>query len=271
MAEKLTKAERRELAREKARKLQEERERREKRNRMLIIGGVVVFVVLVGLAVWAIVSQSNRSLLSDVHRPADSSVHTLQGGISVGSSLEAGTANEGAVDVNIYLDYTCSYCNQLEEVNAEDLEAMASEGLITLSMHPVAILDSSGDFSGYTSLAANAAATVAQYAPDKFLDANAALFGIYSNAVAEAQATASQNLALPGVEGIQDVLREAGVPDDAVERVAEGEFAEWVAATTQQFYRDGYRGTPVVLVDGEQLTNEWQQPGALREMVTNAQ
>ena len=263
MAERLTKVERREIAREKARILQLEQEKRDKRNRMFMIGGAVFLVLLVALAVWAIVANANKSHLDGVDAPAGAD---LQGGITVGSSLEAGTANEGAPVVKVYSDYTCSYCAMFDEINAEDLGAMAKDGLITLSLHPVAILDQSGDFSGYTSLAANAAATVAQYAPASFLAFNSALFEEYRTASEEYKT--SGTMVLPDLAGIQQIALDLGVSSDVTARFADGEVIDWVEATTRQFYADGFKGTPAVFVDGEQLTNEWQDAGAIRAMIT---
>lgn len=266
MAEKLTKAERREIAREKARKLQAEQAKREKRNRILMISGIIALVLLVALAVWAITQNAGKSHLEGVEGPQNS---TLQGGITMGSSLEAGTINEGAPVVNVYSDFTCSYCAIFEQTNAEDLEAMAEEGLITLSLHPIAILDSSGDFSGYTSLAANAAATVAQYAPEYFLPLNAALFAEFSEILAAYQESGdAADYVMPTLSGIEAIALEVGVPQDVVDRFAANEFIEWVEATTRQFYADGYSGTPTVIVDGEQLAGEWQTAGAIRSMIT---
>src|SRR5659263_596133 len=165
----LTKQERRETAREEARKLREAQERRAKRNRTLLIVGLAVGLIAVAALVWGIVAAGNKSALDGVTRPQGSD---LTGGIPVGMTLEAGTDNS-SVDarvVNVYLDYTCSYCAQFEEINAADLKTLAKDGTATVVIHPVSILDRSGDYSGFSGLAANAAATVADRAPAQFLD-----------------------------------------------------------------------------------------------------
>ena len=269
MAENLSKNERREAAREQARQLREAQAKREKRNKMLIIGGLVAFLVLVVVAVALIVSQGNKSALEGVESPAGADT---KGGISLGADLTAGSTNEGAPVVDVYLDYTCHYCAQFEEINAEDLAAMASEGLITLKLHPVAILDSTGDYSGYTSLAANAAATVAQYAPDKFLDMNNGLFANYT-AIIEADDAGDTDTvtALYSLDGIEQVAATAGVPDDVIAKFADGEFLEWVENTTRQFAKDGYTGTPTVIVDGTQLDGEWQESGYIRSLIEDGE
>lgn len=264
MAERLTKVERREIAREKARKLQAEQEKREKRNRMLMIGGAVLLVLLVALAVWAIVANASKSHLDGVDAPAGADE---KGGISIGSSLAAGTVNEGAPVVDVYLDFTCHYCAIFEEINAEDLSAMAEEGLITLKMHPLTLLSTDAD--GFTVQAANAAATVAEYSPEHFLSFNNALFTAFYevyNRYIETQDTA--DYVLPSLAEIGEIASGVGVPQDVVDRFADATYNEWLTASTLQFRADGFSGTPTVIVDGTQLTGEWQEAGAIRAMIT---
>jgi protein-disulfide isomerase len=260
-SERLTKQERREAARDEARKLREEQARREKRNRIILIVSLVVGLVAVVALVWGIVSANNSSTVEGVARPEGSD---LQGGIPVGASLEAGTTNDdvGAGTVNVYLDYTCSYCGQFEEINAADLKTMAQDGTATVIIHPVAILDGSGDYTDFSGQAANAAATVAEYAPAQFLDFNAALFTLWGDAVDAAVEAGATAVDEPTVADIAATAVSVGVAQDVADRFADREFGDWVAATTRQFGRDGFEGTPTILVDGEEFLG-WPEPGAL--------
>lgn len=256
----LTKQQRRERNRAEAERLRQEQERRDKRMKMLFLGlGVLLVAAVVAVAIF-IIGSGNKSALEGVKSPEGSD---LQGGIPVSSQLTAGQAGEGTVRIDVYADFTCTYCNQFEEINSEDLEALMSGGVATVWYHPVATLDNSQNFSGYSGLATNAIATVAQYSPENFLAANEALFNLYWDAV-EAGATSQ-----PTITDIQAVLGAVGVPQDVVTRVAEGEYREWVQATTRQFGRDGYRGTPVIEINDEEFTG-WQTPGALRQAVEAA-
>lgn len=259
-----TKNDRREAARDKARQLREEQVRREKRNRFLLIGGVVVFLLVVAVAVWRIVAAGNEPLIEDVEAVPDNSM-VEDGGIPVGPGLAAGTrAGEDAPVIDIYLDYTCVYCSQLEDINNEDLAELADNGEATVVYHPIALLDRTGSFTGFSGRATHAAAVVADQAPEQFVDAHVAMFDVY-DAAREAG----------GAEPDQTVLREAltgaGVPADVAEEAAPGDvttgvFAEWVAATTDQARNDGISGTPTVYIDGEEFT-DWAQEGALVEAV----
>lgn len=261
--ERPTKQERREAAREQARKLREEQERRAKRNRAIVIVSVVVGVLAIAALVWAIVSASGRSALDGVARPAGSDD---SGGIPIGATLEAGSTNPGAAEVSVYLDYTCSHCGTFEDINATDLTALAQAGEATVRFHPVAILDGSGGYTGFSGEAVNAAATVAEYAPSKFLDAHLALFALWDSAVQTAVDSGATAVTEPTVADIQAAVLGAGVPQDVVDRIAAREFADWVAATTRQFGRDGLQGTPTVLINGEVFTG-WSEAGALMDAV----
>lgn len=260
----MTKNDRREAAREKARQLREEQARREKRNRFLLIGGVVVFLVVVGIAVWSIVSAGTRPVIEEVANvPENSAVE--DGGISVGPGLAAGSAaGDDAPVVDIYLDYTCIHCSNLENVNGEDLNELADSGDATIVYHPIALLDQTGNYTGFSGRAVYAAAVVADQAPEQFMPAQAAMFELY-DAAREAGG------AEPDQAALREALIGAGVPEDvaqaaAPDDVTTGEFAEWVAATTDQARKDGISGTPTVYIDGEEFT-DWAQEGALAEAV----
>jgi protein-disulfide isomerase len=252
-----TKAQRRDAAREQARQLREAQARREKRNRNLIIAGVIALVLVVGVVLYMIISQGNKSVIASVADvPANTSVE--DGGISLGSDLVAGTTNDNAPVLDVYLDFTCPHCATFEEVNAEDIDALVSAGEATVVYHPVAILDRSGDFTGFSGRAAQAAAVVADQAPEAYNAFQAALFGLMAEAT-NAEPTDAQ---------IAEAAVGAGVPQDVADSLASGEqpFTDWVEATTQQFSRDGFTGTPTVLIDGEDFEG-WTEPGALVEAI----
>lgn len=252
-----TKAQRRDAAREQARQLRESQARREKRNRTLIIAGVVTLIVVVAVVLYVIISQGNRSVIASVADvPENTSVE--DGGISLGSELVAGTSNDNAPVLDVYLDFTCPHCATFEEINAEDIDALVAAGEATVVYHPVAILDRSGDFTGFSGRAVQAAGVVADRAPEAYNAFQSALFDLF------AETTDAE----PTDEQIAAAAAEAGVPQEVADTLASGErpFAEWVEATTQEFSRDGFRGTPTVLIEGEDFQG-WNEPGALVEAI----
>jgi len=250
-----TKAQRRDAAREQARKLREAQANREKRNRNLIIAGVIALVVVVGVVLYVIISQGNKSVIASVADvPANTSVET--GGISLGSKMVAGTENPGAPVLDVYLDFSCPHCADFEQINAEDIDSLVAAGEATVVYHPVAILDrSGGEYTGFSGRAVNAAGIVADQAPEAYNAFQEGLFKLFGNATAE---PTDQDIAATAVE--------AGVPQDVADTIAAGKhpYKDWVAATTKEFSRDGYTGTPTVLIDGKEF-EDWSQPGALAD------
>ena len=100
---KLSKTERREAARKEAERLRKIQAAKEKRSRRILILVVAAVLALIIAAVVVIAQQANRTLLSDFEgaMPASSDLH---GGIPFGAE-GAGSTNEGAPEVDIYLDF----------------------------------------------------------------------------------------------------------------------------------------------------------------------
>ncbi|MEE6281481.1 DsbA family protein [Georgenia sunbinii] len=252
-AKQQSKQERRDAAREQARKLREAQQRRNRRNRILIITGVVAFVAVVVIAVVSILTAANRSPLEGIDgEPAGA---TDNGGIVLGAE-GVGSTNEGAPEVEVYLDYLCTHCWTFETTNAGVLDELATAGEATVTFHPVAFMS---DASNFSQRGAQALAVVATAAPEQFSTFNEGLF----SAQPEGGATVLSD------EQIAGVATEVGVPQNVIDSFAEGEFSEWVSAATQQATKDGIGGTPTILIDGEEFTG-WQTPGALAEAVRAA-
>ncbi len=259
----LSKQERRERAREEARRIREEQARRDKRNRMLLVGGVIGLLVVAAIVIVLIVLGGNRSG-SDTASGGPAGADA-QGGIPLSSALVAGEAGQG-VRVDVYTDYTCSWCEVFEQEAAGLMEEMSATGEAQFWIHPVATRDGTGTFTGYSGLAVNASATVAEHAPESWYAFHTALFGPYSEAAAAAQS--GQQVAEPGLAEIEAAGTAVGVPDDVVARFADAEFVDWTDATTRSFRASGAGGTPHVLVDGEHVAN-WLD-GGLREAIEAA-
>lgn len=249
---KLSKQDRREAAREQARKLRELQKRRERRNRILIITGVVVFIGIVVAALISIITAGNRPPLDGVdERPAGA---IASGAIQVGAD-GVGSVSEGAPVVDLYLDYLCTHCANFEAINGGVLDELAAAGEATVNYHPVAFIGG----SDFNIRAANALAVVATESPEHFGEFNTQLFA----AQGEGGATPLSN------DQIADVAREVGVPEEVVETFPDGRYNDWVQGVTEQAQRDEIRGTPTVLIDGEEFRG-WTQPGALEQAIRDA-
>jgi protein-disulfide isomerase len=246
----------RDRARAEAERIRAEQAKKERRTRALLIAGAVALVALIVVAGILIAQQANKSYLEDVEvRPANSDLH---GGISVGADGAAGTANDGAPVLDVYLDFMCPHCVEFEAVNAADLTELRAAGDVTVVYHPVAIVDPGA--AGASQRSAIAAAAVANYAPDQFAAFTDAVFAFQE-----------QELVALSDDQLAEIAADVGVPQEAIDTFTDGQYPEWVEAATNQMERDtGNRSTPQVLLDGEPLDVTWTEPGVLREAVEAA-
>ncbi|MGO1511584.1 MAG: DsbA family protein [Actinomycetaceae bacterium] len=261
--DRLTANERREAARERARKLKAEQAKRARRNKILTIVAVVAGAALVIGVIGYIVWQGTRSPLDEYAGPVPENV-AEDGAITVGESGAAGSTTDGAPVIDVYADHTCSYCATFEEANGAGLEMLVGEGEATAALRPVAFLDRSGDFTGYSGRGAEAMYVVADAAPEHIFAANNALFDLWNSSLDAVQSTGQE----PTDEQIVQALVAAGVPEDVAGSITDDEFAEYVAATTEQAASDGIEGAPTIYIDGEEFLDERYTPGALYESVT---
>lgn len=170
-----TKNERRQQAREQAKLAREANRRKEKRNRFLLQGSVVLGVVAVIAVVGIVIAQSVK--------PAGPGPKNMaSGGIVFGQDLKvqetkalpAGAdliptkvdRGNGPLDIVVYSDYLCPYCGLFEQTNATVLETWVGSGEATLEIYPMNSLDALSLGTKYSTRAANAVACAANYAPD---------------------------------------------------------------------------------------------------------
>jgi len=266
----LTKADKRENARAEALKLREEAKRREKRNRGLAIGGLGLAVVVLVVAVWAILGSEAKPIayrggealeLSQVQAP---STANEAGGIPVGTDLAAGsTAGEDAVVVEVVYDYQCPWCATFENANAFEISTLLQSENVQFVFRPVSFLDRASNGKEYSTRAANAAAVVADQAPELFLQFHNALFanqpGEGSNGLSDEQ--------------IGDIALEVGVPQAVVDQFTvtvgdsgERTFSRWIFAATEFTNQElGGLSTPTVLINGEKFPGPDQDAGIIYE------
>lgn len=258
MSNKSTREERRNAARAQAERLRQEQAAKEKRTRAILFGVLGVVVLAAVGAVFYIMSQANKSLLEefDGATPANTDVY---GGIVVGQTGTAGEATDGADTLQVYLDFMCPFCGDFEEANAADLNELREAGELNVTYHVLSNLDYLSMETDFSTRSANAAATVADKAPEAFLPFLEAMF---------------ENQPAENTEGLSDeqiasIAVEAGVPQEVADSFAAGTYTEWVGVATEQSKRDGITGTPAIVFNGEQVdaTAEelyYYNPGVLR-------
>src|SRR3954451_8469485 len=257
-----TKRDRREEARETARKMREEAAKKAKRRKVVVQSSVIVGIV----AVLAIIAVFIFTGIGGAGGGAANPKNMASGGIVLNSPTKAVTtpaiANgakptptkmklDGKIaHIQIWLDYQCPFCNQFETTNDDQIKQWLSEGSATLETHPVAILDSSKN-NQYSTRAAGAASCVANSQPDKFFDINSALFAN--------QPDEQTGSGLTNAE-ILKVFKDAGVESKAITDCVNNEtFSSFATRMTQEATANsqlknptsGGFGTPTVFVNGE--------------------
>ena len=270
---------RRDVARETARIMREEEKKRRRRNRIITQMSVVLGAVAVALIVILVVQSSIKPPIAGPLNMASDGI-LLQGdgtgkivavptkGIPIDGKPTATdpAAYPDTVNIVLYVDYQCPFCKLFEQTNAETIGTWVSQGLATVEYHPIAILNSRSQGTNYSSRAGSAAACVANYQPDSFFQANAALF---SNQPAEGTS------GLTNAE-IASVVAQAGVTDvDAVKCINDERYVRWVDDATDRTASaipnsdlSGLTSTPTVLVNGQEYTGAPDDAKAFQAFVS---
>ena len=275
-----TRNERRDAAREKARILREEQKKRDRRNKLLIQGGVVVAILAVAALVVGLVLQNTKPAGPGPQNMASDGI-LLVGGESGIQAVETAAIPEGGeptptepdesgtvANIVTYIDYLCPYCGQFETTNNETIRTMVESGAATLEVHPIAILTNKSAGTQYSLRAANAAACVAELSPEAFFDFNGLMFENQPEELStgltndEIKSIASEAGAASSVDACIDDTRFKGWVQDATERALTGPIpnSELESVT----------GTPTVLVNGKQYVGSLEDTAEFQAFVLQA-
>ena len=182
--ERMTKNDRRQHAREQARLAREAERKREKRNRLLLQGGIVAAVLAI-LAIVAVVVASSL-------RPAGPGPANMASGGAVfgqdlaiveSEPLEPDQSRQAAnaefdkkpLPVTVYFDYTCPACGTFEQTYGDMLEQYTGSGDIQLELYPISFLDPQTS-TRFSSRAGGAFACVVNEQPEHALAFHQQLF-----------------------------------------------------------------------------------------------
>lgn len=264
-------ADRRAQAQANAEQVARDQTRRDRRTRAVLAAATAAAVLTVALVVWFVLGRGGPQVegISELPAGVDApSVSDVHGGISFGASGEAGsTSGDDAVRVDVYVDFLCPACAQLEAVNGGDLDSLRTEGSATVVLHAISFLDAKSDGGSYSTRAAAAFAYVAEEAPAEAYEFQAALF---DRQPAEGSAALTD-------EQIESIAVGVGVPGDVADEIADERYRDFVGALTQVAFGNpdlldaqGRFTTPTILVDGTVFEGDWSRPGQLRAAVEAA-
>lgn len=261
----LTKNQRREDAREKARVMREEQKKKDRRNKVFLQGGII----LGSLAIVALVTV----LIINAIRPAGPGpLNMLSDGLKVGQGFVASTTpalqpgeepvpNEpdggDVIDIQMYVDFLCPFCGAFEATNGEYLAGLVENGGATVEIHPIAILDRASNGTKYSTRASNAFACMANFSPNQAYKFHQLL---YANQPEEGTS------GLPDEDLIKYTVEAGAENADAVAQcIRDQTFKGWVADARDRALNNPIpntdnatvTGTPTVIVNGQKY------PGAV--------
>jgi protein-disulfide isomerase len=139
-----------------------------------------------------------------------------------------------------YVDINCVHCADFEARYADQVRSWLDSGDITFEYRTVAYLDRNSR-TEYSSRGANAAACVADAAPQSYFDFTQALFGHFE----QGELDDAGLIALADRSGAGDISS----------CVEEGTFRPFVNYTTAAAQAASVGGTPTVYVNGEAVQN----------------
>ena len=255
----LSKNEKREAARQKARLLREEQKKKERRTRFIWQGSIIV-VLLAIVAIVAVVLVNSvgpsgpgpKNMASDGIQLTQGAIATQTKALKAGEEPIPNVRDEasGTLDIQMYVDYLCPICGDFEKTNGEYITSLLDNGKTTVEIHPIAILDRLAQGSKYSTRAANAAACVANYSPNQFYDFHNLLFANQPK----------ENTTGLTDEQLIDLTTQAKVesPDKVASCIKSVEFKKWVADAQARALNgpipnsnvDKVTGTPTVIVNG---------------------
>lgn len=227
------KAERR-AARKEEERLAQEAATKQSRNRTLI--ALVAGVVVVALAIFAVMK------LTGDDRPVVAPANTDGYAVVVGQ-------DDAPTTLRIYADAQCPACANFEGAYGEKINAAVEAGKVRVEYRMISFLDKAST-NEYSSRATNALmATLDTAGVEAFKKLHDDLF---ANQPAE------------GGDGTDDdgLIKQAvaaGADESKIRPLVEdGTFVPWIRKATDQWSKDGFNSTPVILIDGEQVTEDAQ-------------
>ena len=255
---KQTRSEQRDAARQKAKALREQNQKKAKRSKLVIqISVVLVALGIVGGVAAVIAIEAANRVAAPVVDDAPKNLSEF-GGLKIGVGLQAFTADKTptpeasetkAPEIVVYVDYQCPICQACDLPNSAQIRSWVDTGAATLEIRPISFLDRAS-LNEYSSRAANAAFCVANFEPDSYFD-------MHSNLMI--------NQPAEGQEGLDDnelfkVAEQSGAGTNEVKGCIQNKsFADYIEQHTQNVLNTPQQGvtvtgTPTVLVNGNKFS-----------------
>lgn len=239
----------------------QEQQRKNRRTKLIVSGVIVaVIIVVIALVVALVHVQQQKAEKAQDTQGAALSVSEQVGkdrGFTIGAK-GAGSVNKGKSVVDVYLDYSCSHCADLEHQYGRELIQGALDGHYTLRYRPVLTQSFPLAFSG-----ADAAIRTYQEQPEKFIEVHTQLMeAAYDALMAYSASNEDQAKLAPmqedAVQTARRVARQAGVEQKIVDHIgvqaAQKPLSEWTRTLSKSRVVGGESwGTPLVAIDDKKV------------------
>ena len=223
---------------------------------VVVIGAVVALAVVVAVVVAIVIGNNSKSTLAASGKAVPAGV---VGGTGGGILVYPAAANAKVPTLDVYVDFQCPNCGQMEKAFGPTLTRMAKAGQIKYVVHMMSFLDAKlGNDSSTRS--ANAAACAG----------DAGKFGEYHSAVFAGH---------PATEGagytdsqLTEFAKTAGITGPALTTwqkcATSGQHSQYVTDVADTSGRAGISQTPTVKLNGKDVT--LSTPEALVAAITSA-
>ena len=226
----------------------------------VVIGAIVAAVVVVAVVVAILIGNSGKSGSSTGTSGSSAPVGVV-GGTGGGILVNPTTAKGNAPTLDVYEDFQCPSCAQLEKAMGPAMASMAKAGQVKLVVHVLSFLDANLK-NDSSSRAANAAACAAD--AGKYLEYHSAVF-----AAQPAQEGAGYTDAQ-----LTEVAKTAGITGTALTTwqrcTSSGQHAQYVTDVQTGAEKAGVFGTPTVKLNGKDITKTLTTGDALVAQVKAA-
>jgi protein-disulfide isomerase len=227
-------------------------ERQERRRRAIWVAAIiVVLAVIIGSVAWALTKNA-------ADKTAAANGPTGHGGLVAGVGIVHGSSS-APVTVTLYEDFQCPYCKQFETSDGATIDADVTAKQVKVEYRPVAFLT---DQSDYSVRALNAAACVKdEQGPAAYAAMHKILF---ANQPSESGPWPDDS------ELIKDAVQAGAKKSTVSGCISSKKYESWASKTTDAWSKAGYNSTPIVLVNGKQVSKGVPTTAELKAAIDKA-
>lgn len=213
--------------------------RRRTLTQLAIVGGVAVVVIAI---VATAVVLGTRGKGTSAGGPVASGTTTVDGTsvpFAIGGAGDTSTgirvgAADAKVTMDLWVDYSCSHCQEFEATNSAAISSLVVSGKLAAVYHNIQIV------TRYGAEAGSASACLAVHDPNVWPAFNAALYANHGAATDGWRASDFARFAATN-----------GAGSATQSCITDGTYRSWITANTAASAQAGVDGTPTMFLDGQ--------------------